>query len=110
VGGPGTRYSDEFKAEAVGQVIDRGYSVREVARRIGVSEFSLHQWVKRERQNGEQSAGATDLAAENARLKRELKRVEEELRQTERARSTRKPRRTSRRSPIEVRLRERSSD
>ncbi len=28
------RYSEEFKSEAVRQVIDRGYSVKEVAERI----------------------------------------------------------------------------
>ncbi len=31
------RYTMEFKAEAVKQVSERGYSVQEVARRIGVS-------------------------------------------------------------------------
>jgi transposase len=46
MGSPGTRYSKEFKAEAVSQVIDRGYSVREVAGRIGVSEHSLYRWVQ----------------------------------------------------------------
>lgn len=40
MGGPGTRYSKEFKTEAVVQVIDRRYSVREVAGRIGVSQHS----------------------------------------------------------------------
>ena len=43
MGGTGTRYSNEFKSEAVAQVIDRGYSVREVAKRVGVSEYSLYQ-------------------------------------------------------------------
>jgi transposase len=49
MGSPGTRYSKESKAEAVNQVIDRGYSVREVAERIGVSQHSLYAWVRRER-------------------------------------------------------------
>ena len=31
------KYTEEFKAEAVRQVRERGYSVQEVARRIGVS-------------------------------------------------------------------------
>lgn len=78
MGGPGTRYSGEFKAEAVAQVIDRGYGVREVAKRIGVSEHSLYQWVKRARRQGEESSGSADLAAENSRLKLELKRAQEE--------------------------------
>ena len=31
------KYTEEFKAEAVKQIRERGYSVQEVARRIGVS-------------------------------------------------------------------------
>ena len=33
----GKRYTDEFKIEAVRQVTDRGYSVSEVAERLGVT-------------------------------------------------------------------------
>lgn len=40
------RYSPEFKDEAVCQVIERGYSVKEVADRLGVSQHSLYKWVK----------------------------------------------------------------
>ena len=40
------RYSDEFKSEAVRQVLDRGYSVKEVAERVGVSENCLYKWVR----------------------------------------------------------------
>jgi transposase len=35
------RYTPEFKDEAVRQVVDRGYSVAEVADRLGVSAHSL---------------------------------------------------------------------
>ena len=34
----GTRYTAEFKAEAVKQVTERGHGVVEVAHRLGVSE------------------------------------------------------------------------
>jgi putative transposase len=40
------RYTEEFKAEAVGQILERGYSVKEVAERIGVSTHSLYKWLK----------------------------------------------------------------
>jgi transposase-like protein len=40
------RYSPEFKDEAVRQVTERGHSVQEVARRLGVSSHSLYKWVK----------------------------------------------------------------
>ena len=31
------KFTDEFKRDAVAQVVDRGYPVREVAERLGVS-------------------------------------------------------------------------
>lgn len=80
MGSPGTRYSEEFKAEAASQVIDRGYSVREVAKRVGVTDHSLYRWVRDERERRDEGgkASQSDLAAENARLKLELRRVQEE--------------------------------
>ena len=38
------RYTEEFKIAAVQQVIDRGYSVAEVAHRLGVTAHSLYAW------------------------------------------------------------------
>lgn len=76
----GKRYTDEFKREAVKQVVERGYSVREVAKRLEVSEHSLYKWVRSVRgSNG--GKNRDELAAmriENARLKSELRRAEEE--------------------------------
>ncbi|MDB5581131.1 MAG: transposase family protein [Bradyrhizobium sp.] len=40
------RFTPEFKQEAVRQVTERGYSVAEVAVRVGVSTHSLYKWVK----------------------------------------------------------------
>ena len=40
------RYTEEFKVEAVKQIIDRGHSVASVAARLGVSTHSLYQWIK----------------------------------------------------------------
>ena len=108
MGNPGTRYSSEFKAEAVSQVIDRSYAVKDVAERIGVSQHSLYLWVKRARAAAESTGDSpSELAAEVARLKSELKRTQEErdiLRKP--GRSLRllpgrapEPRRTSRISP-----------
>lgn len=42
----GKRYTREFKAEAVRQVLERGASVKQVATRLGVSTWSLHRWVR----------------------------------------------------------------
>ena len=38
------RFTDEFKRDAVAQVVDRGYPVREVAERLGISTKSIYTW------------------------------------------------------------------
>jgi transposase-like protein len=40
-------FSDELKRDAVHQIIVRGYAVREVSERLGVSAHSLYQWMKK---------------------------------------------------------------
>ena len=40
------RYTEEFKIEAVKKVTERGHKLAEVAKRLGVSYKSLHDWVK----------------------------------------------------------------
>ena len=42
----GMRYTEEFKRDTVSQVTDRGYSVREVSDRLGISAKSLYDWIK----------------------------------------------------------------
>lgn len=37
----GFRFTDEFKQDAVAQVVDRGYAVSEMAKRLGISTKSL---------------------------------------------------------------------
>jgi len=70
-------YSDDFKRDAVHQITVRGYPVREVSERLGVSTHSLYVWIKKF--SGPSSGKADeDHAAENRRLKRELARVTEE--------------------------------
>ena len=41
-----SRYTAEFKAEAIKQVTERGHSVLDVAKRLGVSDKSLYAWLK----------------------------------------------------------------
>lgn len=38
------RYTDEFKTEAVRQVVEHGRSVAEVAERLGITTHSLYVW------------------------------------------------------------------
>ncbi len=40
----GIRFTDEFKQDAVAQVVERGYPVSEVAERLGISTKSLYTW------------------------------------------------------------------
>lgn len=68
------RYTEEFRAEAVRQVTERGYSVGDVADRLGVSTKSLYKWIRETGIPPEDKAAQAEIA----RLKRELKRVEEE--------------------------------
>lgn len=74
------RYTPEFKDEAVRQVVDRGYSVTEVAERLGVSAHSLYKWVKAVKpdKTDEQAAALIEARSEVLKLRAQLKRTEEE--------------------------------
>jgi len=72
------RYPEEFKVEAVKQVTERGHPVAEVASRIGVSQHSLYEWLKRYSLPPDERSELQGQAAEIRRLKAELKRVSEE--------------------------------
>ena len=78
----GKRYTDEFKAEAIKQVLERGHSVREVAMRLGINKHSLYHWTQLAKHKaGDAGAPAPSIVVESAevrRLKAELRRVTEE--------------------------------
>lgn len=42
-----SKYSDEFKRDAVHHITMRGYPVREVSSRLRVSTYSFYKWLKR---------------------------------------------------------------
>jgi transposase len=73
----GKRYTDEFKKEAVKQVIERGYSVAEVSERLGICTKTLYQW-RTDLHGSPKETKSSDDQAEIARLKSELNRVTEE--------------------------------
>lgn len=71
-------YPEEFKIEAVKQIVDRGHKVAEVFARLGVSQHSLYKWMKAyQAPKPERQLQATQ-AEELRRLRAELKRVTEE--------------------------------
>ena len=67
-------FSEDFKRDAVHQITVRGYAVREVSERLGVSTYSLYKWMKLYAKAGSQTS-SVDHEAENRRLKRELARL-----------------------------------
>ena len=76
------RYSREFKLEAVRLITDKGYSIAEASRNLGVEYSVLRRW-KKERADDPQNAfpGKGQLKAADQELRalqRELERVKEE--------------------------------
>lgn len=74
----GIRFTDEFKQDAVAQVVERSYAFSEVAERLGISAKSLYTWKGQFSKPPHVRAEVLDQAAEIKRLKRELARVTEE--------------------------------
>ncbi len=74
------RFTPEFKAEAVRQVIERGYSVAQTAERLGVSPHSLYKWVKAVTpdKTEKQASELLEAKSEILRLRAQMRRLEEE--------------------------------
>lgn len=73
------RFTPEFKAEAVRQVIERGYSVAETAEQLGVSTHSLYKWVKfvTPDKTEKQASELLEAKSEILRLRAQMRRLEE---------------------------------
>jgi transposase len=71
------KFSDDFKRDAVHQIVERGYPVSEVSKRLGVSTHSLYAWVKKFSTSSGNDP-STEQSGEIRRLKLELARVTEE--------------------------------
>ena len=72
----GRRYDAEFKQNAVGLVL-AGRPVKEVARDLGVTTWSLRDWIKRQQNGGTLSqpktlAAETPEQRENRQLRQEI--------------------------------------
>ena len=74
------KYSAEFREEAVRQVIDRGYAVKDVAKNLGVAPANLYKWVKQTKPAPEKRRDDELLEAKRdvLKLKAQLRRAEEE--------------------------------
>ena len=75
-------FSPEFKLEATQLVTDKGYSVKEAALAMGVSDSAMRAWVKQlksERQGISPKASPLTPEQQKIReLERKIKRIEEE--------------------------------
>ena len=75
----GQRYTPEFKDEAVKLITERGYSVTDVAERLGVSQHSIYKWLKvQPLHSNPDEHGLLEAKKEILRLKSQLKQTEEE--------------------------------
>ena len=74
------RYTPEFKDEAVKLITERGYSVTDVAERLGVSQHSIYKWLKAVQplRNNPDEHELLEAKKEILRLKSQLKQTEEE--------------------------------
>jgi transposase-like protein len=75
------RFTAEFKAEAVKRLLDGGKGLSEAATELGISPGQLSGWRNEHLAAGSAEALAQRKAeqAETQRLKREVKRLEEEV-------------------------------
>ena len=77
------RYEHSFKLQAARLVVEQGYSLNEAAQRLGVSTWSIRQWIKKFQASGDlpPAGQAVPEAEEMHRLRKELKqlRLENEI-------------------------------
>ena len=70
----GTKYTEEFKQEAV-RLIEAGASVRRVAADLDVSEWTIRGWLKKTRQVKKRPGGSLTVEEENRQLREENRRL-----------------------------------
>lgn len=74
-------FTDEFKAEAVALVLERGVSIPQVAKDLDLTETALRSWVRAAKESGARVAagGLSDAEREELkRLRKEVKVLREE--------------------------------
>jgi transposase len=71
------KYSEEFKQQALKRAEKEG--IPATAKALNLESAQLYAWKKQASLNGQTHEMQTRLEAENARLKREMQRLEEEL-------------------------------
>jgi transposase len=72
------RYTEEFKIEAVKQVVERNYKIIDVADRLGVTTKSIHNWIDKYGKPSSQHEIIDTQQDELRKLRAQLRRVTEE--------------------------------
>jgi len=72
------RYTEEFKIEAVKQVVERNYKISDVAERLGVTIKSIHNWIDKYCKSSSQHKTIDTQQDELRKLRAQLRRVTEE--------------------------------
>ena len=75
-----SKYTQEFKEEAVKLITEQGYQITEAARNLGINQTMLWRWKRdmKEEENPSGSQGGKSLQAELTRLRKENKRLKME--------------------------------
>ena len=74
----GTKWTDEFRADAVRIALTSGLTRKQVASDLGVGLSTLNKWITAHRDTDVVSDKDLDLARENERLRRENRILKEE--------------------------------
>ena len=73
------QYTNEFKLDAIALVQEQGYSAAQAAKSLEINENMLRRWIKRHREQGNESfRGNGNMMPEQKRI-RELERQVREL-------------------------------
>lgn len=74
------KYTTEFKDSAVQLVLTGGKAAAQVARELGIPEWQVGAWVRAAKKNGGATASTGNPAVDQEvlRLKKELKKLQEE--------------------------------
>ena len=72
------RFDAEFKKDAVKLVETGTYSIRQVAKDLGVSYKTLSRWVQEARREQQEQGATPDVLSENRRLRRENEQLRKE--------------------------------
>jgi len=76
-----TKYTKEYKEEAVALVREQGYSVPEAAKSLGINANMIYRWKEKLEKELEGKSLSTDERAELKKLRKEIKtlRMEKEI-------------------------------